>query len=75
MAYNNDLGIREYNVEKYELINQFQFSWPVNVSVLAMLLYFMVFLVFHFLVYLRTMMCAIFVMHIIGRAVGFDGID
>mgnify|MGYP004709510413 CR=1 FL=1 len=75
MASTNDCGIREYNVEKYELINQFQFSWPVNVSVLAMLLYFMVFLVFHFLVYLRTMMYAIFVVHIIGRAVGFDGID
>ncbi|CDP14624.1 unnamed protein product [Coffea canephora] len=30
MASNNDCGIREYNVEKYELINQFQFSWPVN---------------------------------------------
>lgn len=32
MASNNDCGIREYDMEKFQLLNDFQFPWPVNVS-------------------------------------------
>lgn len=30
MASNNDCGVREYDMEKYQLINYFRFPWPVN---------------------------------------------
>ncbi|CAA6659802.1 unnamed protein product [Spirodela intermedia] len=30
MASNNDGGLREYDVEKYQLLNHFRFPWPVN---------------------------------------------
>lgn len=29
-ASNNDSGIREYEMETFQLVNHFQFSWPVN---------------------------------------------
>lgn len=32
MASNNDCGIREYDMEKFQLMNHFRFPWPVNVS-------------------------------------------
>lgn len=32
MASNNDCGIREYDMEKFQLLNHFRFPWPVNVS-------------------------------------------
>lgn len=32
MASNNDCGIREYDMEKFQLVNHFRFPWPVNVS-------------------------------------------
>uniref|UniRef100_A0A1D1Y994 Putative WD repeat-containing protein C2A9.03 n=1 Tax=Anthurium amnicola TaxID=1678845 RepID=A0A1D1Y994_9ARAE len=30
MVSNNDCGIREYDAEKYQLLNHFRFPWPVN---------------------------------------------
>lgn len=30
MASNNDGGVREYDMEKFQLLNHFRFSWPVN---------------------------------------------
>ncbi|XP_048435970.1 general transcriptional corepressor tupA-like [Pyrus x bretschneideri] len=30
MASNNDCGIREYDMEKFQLLNHFRFPWPVN---------------------------------------------
>ena len=33
MASNNDCGIREYDMERFELLKHFRFPWPVNVSV------------------------------------------
>lgn len=32
MASNNDCGVREFDVERFQLINHFCFPWPVNVS-------------------------------------------
>lgn len=34
MASNNDGGVREYDMERFQLINHFHFPWPVNVSFL-----------------------------------------
>ncbi|XP_009791687.1 putative WD repeat-containing protein C2A9.03 [Nicotiana tabacum] len=30
LAANNDSGVREYDMEKFQLMNHFQFPWPVN---------------------------------------------
>ncbi|XP_002518228.3 uncharacterized WD repeat-containing protein C2A9.03-like [Ricinus communis] len=30
MASNNDCGVREYDMERFQLLNHFRFSWPVN---------------------------------------------
>ncbi|KAJ7957303.1 WD40 repeat [Quillaja saponaria] len=30
MASNNDCGIREYDMERFQLLNHFHFPWPVN---------------------------------------------
>ncbi|GMY32145.1 uncharacterized WD repeat-containing protein C2A9.03-like [Fagus crenata] len=30
MASNNDCGVREYDMEKFQLLNHFRFPWPVN---------------------------------------------
>lgn len=30
MAANNDCGVREYDMEKFQLMNYFRFPWPVN---------------------------------------------
>ncbi|KAJ4969018.1 hypothetical protein NE237_015719 [Protea cynaroides] len=30
MASNNDCGIREFDMEKFQLLNHFRFPWPVN---------------------------------------------
>ncbi|XP_078433930.1 putative WD repeat-containing protein C2A9.03 [Wolffia australiana] len=30
MASNNDGGLRQYDAEKYQLLNHFRFPWPVN---------------------------------------------
>ncbi|KAJ9558888.1 hypothetical protein OSB04_013502 [Centaurea solstitialis] len=30
MASNNDCGVREYDMEKFQLMNHFRFPWPVN---------------------------------------------
>ncbi|CAN1346706.1 Uncharacterized WD repeat-containing protein C2A9.03 [Linum perenne] len=30
MAANNDCGLREYDMEKFQLLNHFRFPWPVN---------------------------------------------
>ncbi|XP_009615119.1 putative WD repeat-containing protein C2A9.03 [Nicotiana tabacum] len=30
MAANNDSGVREYDMEKFQLMNHFRFPWPVN---------------------------------------------
>lgn len=35
MAANNDCGVREYDMEKFQLMNYFRFPWPVNVSFLS----------------------------------------
>lgn len=32
MASNNDGGLREFDVERFQLLNHFRFAWPVNVS-------------------------------------------
>jgi hypothetical protein len=32
MASNNDCGLREYDLETFQLLNHFRFPWPVNVS-------------------------------------------
>lgn len=34
IASNNDGGVREYDMEKYQIINYFRFPWAVNVSLL-----------------------------------------
>jgi hypothetical protein len=34
IAANNDSGVREYDIEKFQLLNQLHFPWPVNVSTL-----------------------------------------
>ncbi|KAH6768182.1 Transducin/WD40 repeat-like superfamily protein [Perilla frutescens var. frutescens] len=30
MTCNNDCGVREYDMERFQLLNHFQFPWPVN---------------------------------------------
>lgn len=30
MVSNNDCGVRDYDVERFQLLNHFQFPWPVN---------------------------------------------
>ncbi|CAK9141632.1 unnamed protein product [Ilex paraguariensis] len=30
MASNNDCGVREYDMERFQLMNHFRFPWPVN---------------------------------------------
>nr|GMD72237.1 uncharacterized WD repeat-containing protein C2A9.03-like [Ipomoea batatas] len=30
MASNNDCGVREYDMERFQLVNHFHFLWPVN---------------------------------------------
>ena len=37
MASNNDCGVREFDVERFQLINHFRFPWPVNVSLYIVL--------------------------------------
>lgn len=32
MASNNDCGVRDFDMEKFQLSKHFSFSWPVNVS-------------------------------------------
>jgi hypothetical protein len=32
MSSNNDGGLREYDLETFQLLNHFRFPWPVNVS-------------------------------------------
>ncbi|XP_042519403.1 uncharacterized protein LOC122093186 [Macadamia integrifolia] len=32
MASNNDCGVRDFDMEKFQLSNHFRFPWPVNVS-------------------------------------------
>lgn len=32
MASNNDCGVRDFNMEKFQISKQFSFPWPVNVS-------------------------------------------
>ena len=32
MASNNDCGVRDFNMEKFQTCKQFSFPWPVNVS-------------------------------------------
>jgi hypothetical protein len=32
IASNNDCGVREYDMERYQLFKHFRFDWPVNVS-------------------------------------------
>jgi len=31
MAANNDGGVREFDMERFQLLNHFRFPWPVNV--------------------------------------------
>lgn len=33
MTSNNDCGVREYDTERFQLLNHFRFPWPVNVSI------------------------------------------
>lgn len=33
MASNNDCGIRDFDMERFQLSKQFSFPWPVNVSI------------------------------------------
>ena len=32
MASNNDSGVRDYDMERFQLCKHFHFDWPVNVS-------------------------------------------
>jgi hypothetical protein len=32
IASNNDSGVRDYDMERFQLCKHFQFEWPVNVS-------------------------------------------
>lgn len=32
MASNNDCGVRDFDMERFQLSKHFSFSWPVNVS-------------------------------------------
>ncbi|KAK9671376.1 hypothetical protein RND81_12G026100 [Saponaria officinalis] len=34
MASNNDCGIREYDMERYQLLSHFRFPWPVNEGII-----------------------------------------
>lgn len=34
-ASNNDCGVRDFDMEKYQLSRHFRFPWPVNVSHLS----------------------------------------
>lgn len=42
MASNNDCCIREYDMERFQLLHHFRFNWPVNVSYLMHLLFIIV---------------------------------
>lgn len=33
MASNNDCGVRDFDMEKFQLTKHFSFPWPVNVSI------------------------------------------
>lgn len=41
MSSSNDHCVREFDAERFELINHFRFPWPVNVSVLIFQLSFL----------------------------------
>ncbi|KAJ0872089.1 hypothetical protein HanRHA438_Chr11g0519801 [Helianthus annuus] len=34
LTSNNDCGVREYDMDGFQLVNHFRFPWPVNVSFL-----------------------------------------
>lgn len=40
IAANNDSGVREYDIEKFQLLNHVQFPWPVNVGTLEPLIWY-----------------------------------
>ena len=40
MASNNDSGVRDYDMERFQLCKHFQFDWPVNVSSFVYFYYF-----------------------------------
>lgn len=43
MASNNDCGVRDFDMERFQLSKHFSFPWPVNVSIhvgVQVLLYF-----------------------------------
>lgn len=33
MASNNDCGVRDFDMERFQLSKHFSFPWPVNVSI------------------------------------------
>uniref|UniRef100_A0A453REC7 Uncharacterized protein n=1 Tax=Aegilops tauschii subsp. strangulata TaxID=200361 RepID=A0A453REC7_AEGTS len=42
----NDSGVREYDMERYQLCKHFRFDWPVNVSSVIHIVIYFFFLVF-----------------------------
>jgi hypothetical protein len=58
MASNNDCGVRDFDMEKFQICNNFRFAWPVNVksSASSLILHFSVdfFWIFIFLVTSRS---------------------
>jgi len=32
LASNNDCGLRDFDMERFQICNNFRFAWPVNVS-------------------------------------------
>jgi hypothetical protein len=51
LASNNDCGVRDFDMEKFQLCNNFRFAWPVNVkpSPNSLIVYFSVDYVAHLL--------------------------
>jgi hypothetical protein len=39
MASSNDSSVRDYDMDTFQLCKHFQFDWPVNVSLIALLLF------------------------------------
>lgn len=44
IASNNDCGVRNYDMERFQLCKHFRFQWPVNVSSSCFVLHFFFFL-------------------------------
>jgi hypothetical protein len=69
IAANNDSGVREYDIEKFQLLSHLQFPWPVNVSTFFPVTAYCVQLFFH---HMRNMLLVLNLFSISEQTKWFD---